>query len=95
MDANALDLVVARVAAVDETPGARAPSFRVRLDLGPRGEMDAVVEPAGHGAAELEGALVVVALHTGEPIVLTARSHGGGSVLVRPERDVEPGTVVA
>jgi hypothetical protein len=95
VDVNELDLVVARVAAVSETPGARAPSFLVRLDLGPRGTVDAVVEPARHGPGELDGTLVVVALHGGEPIVLTARSHGGGSVLVRPERDVEPGTVVA
>jgi tRNA-binding EMAP/Myf-like protein len=95
VDTNALDLVVARIAEVSETPGARAPSFLLRLDLGPRGEIEAVVEPAGHSAAELEGALVVVALHGGEPVVLTARSHGGGSVLVRPEREVEPGTVVA
>ena len=95
MDTNTLDLVVARVASVSETPGARAPSFLVRLDLGPRGESETVVEPAGHEASELEGALVVVALHGGEPIVLTARSHGGGLVLVRPEREVEPGTVAA
>jgi len=95
VDTNALDLVVARIAQVSETPGARAPSFLLRLDLGPRGETEAVVEPAGHDAAELEGALVVVALQAGEPLVLTARSHGGGSVLVRPEREVEPGTVVA
>ena len=95
MDTNALDLVVARIVEVSETPGARAPSFLLRLDLGPRGEVEAVVEPAGHDAAELEGVLVVVALHRGEPVVLTARSHGGGSVLVRPEREVEPGTVVA
>jgi hypothetical protein len=90
-----MDLVVARIASVTETPGARAPSFLARLDLGPRGMADAVVEPAGHTAAELEGALVVVALHGDAPVVLTARSHGGGSMLVRPERDAEPGTVVA
>jgi hypothetical protein len=95
VDTNQLDLVVARITAVTETPGARAPSFLVRLDLGPRGEDEAVVEPAGHDAAGLEGVLVVVALHGDEPVVLTARSHAGGSVLVRPERDVEPGTVVA
>jgi hypothetical protein len=90
-----MDLVVARIASVSETPGARAPSFLVRLDLGPRGEDEAVVEPAGHEASELEGALVVVALHGDAPLILTARSHGGGQVLIRPERDVEPGTVVA
>jgi hypothetical protein len=95
VDTNELDLVVGRIAAVAEAPGSRAPSFLVRLDLGPRGEQEAVIEPAGHGAAELAGVLVVVALHGAEPVVLTARSHGGGTVLVRPERDVEPGTVVA
>ncbi len=95
MDANQLDLVVGRVADVSETPGTRAPSFRLRLDLGPRGRRDAVVEPAGHGAEALRGALVVVALEANTATVLAARSHAGGMVLVRPERDVEPGTVVA
>jgi hypothetical protein len=95
VDTNSLDLVVARVVTVSETPGARAPSFLVRLDLGPRGATEAVVEPAGHEAFELEGELVVVALHGGEPIVLMARSHASGPALIRPEREVEPGAVVA
>jgi hypothetical protein len=95
VDTNRLDLVVARIEAVSEALGSRAPSYLARLDLGPRGAQEAVVEPAGHAADELVGALVVVALHGDEPVVLTARSHGGGTVLVRPEREVEPGTVVA
>jgi tRNA-binding EMAP/Myf-like protein len=95
VDTNQLDLVVGRITAVEEAPGSRAPSFLVRLDLGTRGEEETVIDPAGHEAAELEGALVVVALHGAEPVVLTARSHAGGTALVRPERDVEPGTVVA
>ncbi len=89
-----IDLVVGRVVAVDDHPGARAPSFLLRLDLGPRGEREAQMDPAGHSREELLDSLVVVSLD-GEPIVVTARSHARGPVLVRPELDVEPGTVVA
>jgi len=88
------DLVVGRVVAVDDHPGARAPSYLLRLDLGPRGEREAQMDPGGHERDELLGSLVVVSLDD-EAIVVTARSHARGPVLVRPEADVEPGTVVA
>ena len=51
------------------------------------------MEPGEYAKDELEGTLVVVSLDD-EPIVLAARSHGG-SRLVRPDGDVEPGTLVA
>jgi tRNA-binding EMAP/Myf-like protein len=88
------ELVVGRVLEVSDHPGSRAPSYLLRVDLGGRGEREAQMEPGDYAKDELEGALVVVSIEDGEPIVLAARSHSGPK-LVRPDGDVEPGTPVA
>jgi hypothetical protein len=88
------ELIVGRVVSVDDHPGARGPSLLVRVDLGGRGERDAQMEPGGYAKDGLVGTLVIVSLDE-EPIVVAARSHAHGPVLVRPDGDVEPGTVVA
>ncbi len=88
------DLIVGRIVAVEEHPGARAPSYLLRLDLGPRGERHASVERGSYDAAELEGAQVVVDIGSDEALVVAARSHAAGLVLLRPDREVEDGTVV-
>jgi tRNA-binding EMAP/Myf-like protein len=87
------DLIVGRVLEVDDHPGARAPSYLLRVDLGGRGERQAQMEPGGYAKDELVGSLVIVSIDD-EAIVLAARSHGGLK-LVRPDGEVEPGTVVA
>ena len=87
------DLIVGRVLAASDHPGARAPSYLLRVDLGGRGERDAQMEPGEYAKDELEGTLVIVSLDDA-PIVLCARSHAGPR-LVRPDGDVEPGTLVA
>jgi hypothetical protein len=89
------ELIVGRVLRVDDHPGARAPSFLVTVDLGGRGEREAQMEPGGYRRDELVGTLVVVSLDGNEAIVLAARSHEAGPILVRPDADVEPGTLVA
>lgn len=87
------ELIVGRVLAVDDHPGARAPSFLLRVDLGGRGEREAQMEPGDYTRDELVGTLVVLSIDD-EAIVLAAHSHAGLK-LVRPDGDVEPGTVVA
>jgi tRNA-binding EMAP/Myf-like protein len=89
------ELIVGRVAAVDEHAGARAPSYLLTLDLGPRGHVETSVERGSYEREELEGAQVVVALRGDEALVLAARSHSAGVILVRPDREVEDGTIVA
>ena len=84
------ELIVGRVLSVSDHPGSRAPSYLVRVDLGGRGERDAQMEPGEYAKDELEGTLVIVS----DEIVLMARSHAGPR-LVRPDGDVEPGTLVA
>jgi len=88
------ELIVGRVVSADDHPGSRAPSYLLRVDLGGRGEREAQMEPGGHKKDELVGSLVVVSLDD-EPILLAARSHAHGPVLLRPDGDVEPGTIVA
>ena len=94
-EAQLPELLVGRVVAVEEHAGARAPSFLLRLDLGPRGEVETTVERGSYEREELEGAQVVVALRDEEALVLAARSHSAGLVLLRPDREVEDGTVVS
>jgi tRNA-binding EMAP/Myf-like protein len=89
------ELVVGRVVAADEHAGARAPSYLLRLDLGPRGQLETSVERGSYEREELEGAQVVVALRGEEAVVLAARSHAAGVVLLRPDREVEDGTLVS
>ena len=89
------ELVIGRVIAVHEHGGARAPSYELDLALGPRGEMRTTTERGSYERKELEGAQIVVALHGGEAVVLAARSHAAGLVLVRPDQPVEDGSVVA
>jgi tRNA-binding EMAP/Myf-like protein len=87
------ELIVGRVLSVDDHPGARAPSYLLRVDLGGRGERDAQMEPGSYTRDELVGSLVVLSIDD-EAIVLAAHAHTGLR-LVRPDGDVEPGTVVA
>jgi hypothetical protein len=89
-----MDLIVGRVIDASDHPGARAPSYLLRVDAGARGVIDAQMEPGGHTKDALPGTLVVLSVDD-EAIVMCARSHERGPVLLRPEEDVEPGTIVA
>ncbi|HEV2591476.1 MAG TPA: hypothetical protein VGU02_06235 [Gaiellaceae bacterium] len=88
------ELIAGRVLSVNDHPGARAPSFLLRVDLGGRGEREAQMEPGDYDKDELVGRTVIVSIADDEAIVLAARSHDG-SRLVVPDGDVPPGTVVA
>jgi hypothetical protein len=89
-----VDLLAGRVVSVSDHPGSRGPSYLVRVDLGGRGEREAQMEPGDYDKDALVGSLVIVSIADDEAIVLAARSHGGPR-LVRPDGDVEPGTLVA
>jgi hypothetical protein len=89
-----MDLIVGRIVDASDHPGARAPSYLLRVDAGPRGLIEAQMEPGSHSKEDLAGSLVVVSIDD-EAIVVCARSHSHGPVLLRPEEEVEPGTIVA
>ena len=92
---SAADLVVGRVVTVSQHPGARAPSYLVTVDLGGRGQRETTMPAGDYGADELEGRQVVCALDGDAVTVLAAHARGRGIVLLRTDRDVEPGTPVA
>jgi hypothetical protein len=88
------ELLVGRVTSVEDHAGARAPSYLLEVDLGPRGRLETSVERGAYERTDLDGAQLVVAVRDGEAVVLGARSHAAGLVLLRPDRDVEEGTIV-
>lgn len=88
-------MCVGRIVAVDEHAGARAPSYLLTVDLGPQGRHLCTVPHGLYGAGDLDGTQVVCARDGDDVLVLAAHSHAHGLVLVRPDREVEDGSVVA
>jgi hypothetical protein len=88
------ELVVGTIVSVDEHPGARAPSLLLTLDLGTYGTAQAVLS-GNYGADDLQGTQIVCRREDNGAIVVGAHSHGKGVVLLRPEQEVEPGTLVS
>ena len=93
-EVQGLGLTVGRIVAVTEHMGARAPSYLLTIDLGPQGTHESSIPRAGYKAHDLEGTQVVCAVRGEEVLILAAHSHASGVVLVRPDRDVEEGSVV-
>jgi tRNA-binding EMAP/Myf-like protein len=89
------ELVVGTVVGVQEHPGARAPSLLLTVDLGPHGTVQAVLSTGRYEPSELEGTQLVCRREADGAVVVGAHSHGAGLVLLRPEREVEPGTLVS
>jgi tRNA-binding EMAP/Myf-like protein len=90
-----LGVIVGRVVEVSEHAGARAPAYLLTIDLGTQGVYECSVPRGDYKEAELEGAQVVCARDGDEYVVLAAHSHAHGVVLLRPDREVEPGSIVA
>jgi tRNA-binding EMAP/Myf-like protein len=86
------ELVVGTVVAAEQQPGARAPAVLLTLDLGTYGQEEAVI--AGFEPEALVGTQLVCRRETEGVVVLAARSHGKGDVPLRPDDEVEPGTLV-
>jgi hypothetical protein len=88
------ELVVGTVVAAEQQPGARAPALLLTLDLGTYGTEQAVMPGRSYDADDLVGTQLVCRREDDGTIVLAAHSHGKGDVPVRPDADVEPGTLV-
>jgi hypothetical protein len=89
-----LGLTVGRIVAVADHIGARAPSYLLTVDVGPQGRHECSIPKSGYEIGELGGTQIVCARRGDELVVLAAHSHAGGTVLLRPDRDVEDGSVV-
>jgi tRNA-binding EMAP/Myf-like protein len=89
------ELLIGTIVGVDEHPGARAPSLLLTVDLGPHGRQQAVLSTGAYEPGELNGAQVVCRREADGAVVVGAHSHGKGLVLLRPDQEVEPGTLVS
>jgi tRNA-binding EMAP/Myf-like protein len=90
-----MELVVGRILSAEDHVGGRGPSYIVRIDLGPRGQQEAVLANVAESKDELTGRQVVCTLDEDGAAVLGAHSHASGVVLVAPDREVEDGSPVA
>jgi tRNA-binding EMAP/Myf-like protein len=88
-------MVVGRVVTADDHPGARAPSYLLRIEIGGGRDVEASVERGSYDREALVGRQVVVALEGDEATLVAAHSHASGRVLLAPDREVDPGTVVS
>jgi tRNA-binding EMAP/Myf-like protein len=92
-DLQRLGIVVGRVVAAREHPGARGPSYVLSVDVGDA-LREATVALSGLSLDELIGRQVVCVTAEEELLILAAHSHARGPVLLRPDDEVEDGSAV-
>jgi tRNA-binding protein len=98
-----LELAVGVVTEVEDFPEARNPAYKLTIDFGPGGTRRSSAQATHYRKDELLGRQVVcvlgfepkrVAGFKSEVLVLGAYSNEHGVVLLRPDRDVEPGSAI-
>lgn len=98
-----LQLVVGSITQVDDFPEARHPAYKLVIDFGPLGRRASSAQITHYSKDALVGRQVVcvlgfepkrVAGFKSEVLVTGAISGQFGVVLLRPDRNVEPGTAV-
>lgn len=99
-----VDMRVGRIVAVEEFPEARKPSYKLTIDFGPLGlrRSSAAIRP-WYQPDELTGRLVVAVVNfpvrriagfPSEVRVLGAIESDGRVVLLKPDDDVELGSII-
>ena len=101
-DFQKVDLRVGRVAAAEDFPKARKPSYLLTIDFGPLGTRRSVAAlKTDYRLAELPGRQVICVFNfpprrigpfSSEVLVLGALDEAKGVVLLRPDQDSEPGS---
>jgi tRNA-binding protein len=98
-----LQIAVGVVTEVEDFPEARNPAYKLSIDFGPKGTRRSSAQATHYAKDELLGRQVVcvlgfepkrVAGFRSEVLVLGAYSDEHGVVLLRPDRDVEPGSAI-
>lgn len=98
-----LELAVGVITGVEDFPEARNPAYKLTIDFGPRGTRRSSAQATHYPKEGLLGRQVVcvlgfepkrVAGFESEVLVLGAYSDAHGVVLLRPDRDVEPGSAI-
>ena len=99
-----LELAVGVITDIEDFPEARNPAYKLTVDFGPRGTRRSSAQATHYPKGELLGRQVVCVLgfepkrisgFKSEVLVLGALSDGHGVILLRPDREVEPGSPVA
>ena len=99
-----LELAIGVVTEIEDFPEARKPAWKLSIDFGPRGVRRSSAQITHYPREELLGRQVVCVLgfepkriagFPSEVLVLGGMSEEHGVVLLRPDRDVEPGSPVA
>ena len=99
-----LELAVGVITEAEDFPEARHPAYKLTIDFGPRGTRRSSAQATHYPKDDLLGRQVVCVLgfepkriagFRSEVLVLGALSEGDGVILLRPDRDVEPGSPVA
>ena len=99
-----LELAIGVVTEVEDFPEARKPAWRLTIDFGSRGVRRSSAQITHYAREDLLGRQVVCVLgfepkriagFPSEVLVLGGMSEEHGVVLLRPDREVEPGTPVA
>jgi tRNA-binding protein len=102
-DFERLTLRVGRVTSVEDFPQARRPAYKLTIDFGPLGVRRSSAQLTHYAKDDLLGRQVVCVLgfapkriagFESEVLVTGALSDASGVVLLRPDRDVEPGSAV-
>lgn len=101
---QAVDMRVGRVLEVDDFPQARRPAWKLTIDFGAEvGVRRSSAQITHYAREELVGTLVVAVVNfpprqigpfRSEVLVLGALDSQRGVVLLRPDRDAEPGARV-
>ena len=101
---EAVEMRVGRVTAVDDFPEARRPAWKLTIDFGPEiGTKRSSAQITNYERGELEDSLVVAVVNfppkqigpfISECLVLGALDERG-VILLRPDREVEPGDRIA
>ena len=96
-----IDMRVGRVVSVSDFPEARNPAWKLEIDFGPEvGVKRSSAQIKHYAREELDDRLVIgvvnfpprrIATFDSEVLVLGAIDPEKGVVLLRPDRDVEPG----
>jgi tRNA-binding protein len=99
-----LELTVGVITEVEDFPEARNPAYKLTIDFGPRGTRRSSAQATQYPREELLGRQVVCVLgfepkriagFKSEVLVLGGISDEHGVILLRPDREIEPGSPVA
>jgi len=101
---RAVDMRVGRIETVEEFPEARVPAWKLTIDFGPEiGTLRSSAQITSYRREQLEGTLIVAVVNfpprrigpfSSEVLVLGALDDELGVVLLRPDRDAQPGSPI-